>query len=79
MNDGNKIMQNFHIFFGILMVFFYLGAGIFLLFFADIFHIDRAVRGLIGTSFLIYGIYRTWTTYKQVKETYFSKNEEDED
>ncbi len=79
MSNGNKLMQNFHIFFGLLMVMFYLGAGIFLLFFADIFNIDRAVRGIIGTSFLIYGIFRAWTTYKQVKDTYFSGDDDAEE
>lgn len=79
MYDGNKLMQNFHIFFGILMVIFYLGAGIFLLFFSGTFHIDKAVGGLIGGSFLLYGIYRAWTTYRQVKDAYFSGTQDDEE
>ena len=33
--NNNKILQQFHAMFGVFMVIFYLGAGIFMLFFAD--------------------------------------------
>jgi len=76
--DNNKIMQQFHIIFSVFMVLFYLSAGIFLLFFADKFNIDRAIRGIIGFSFLLYGSYRTYLTYKQIKDLVGGKNDDEE-
>lgn len=73
MND-NKIMQQFHAIFGIFMVLFYIGTGIFLIFYAKMFVIDKAVRGIIGTTFLLYGIYRAFVTYKNIVSLFFKKD-----
>jgi hypothetical protein len=64
--------------FGIFMVMFYLGVGIFLLFFAKMFIIDRALKVIIGSTFLLYGIYRITVTYKQMSEAFFTKDDEEE-
>jgi hypothetical protein len=74
------MLQQFHAMFGIFMVVFYIGVGIFLLFFADrMFKIDRALSLIIGSTFLLYGIYRTTVTYKQIKKAFSRKvNEEKE-
>jgi hypothetical protein len=64
--------------FGIFMVMFYLGVGIFLLFFAKMFIIDRALKVIIGSTFLLYGIYRITVTYKQMTEAFFTKDDEEE-
>ena len=56
MMNSNRILQQFHAMFGIFMVMFYIGVGIFLLFFADMFNIDKAIRGIIGSTFMLYGI-----------------------
>ena len=73
---NNKILQQFHAVFGIFMVFFYLGVGIFLLFFAKMFNIDKAIRVIIGSTFIFYGMYRVYVTFKQIKEAFFIKDEE---
>lgn len=75
--NNNKIMQQFHAIFGVLMVIFYLGAGIFLLFFASQFNIDKAVRVIIGSSFLLYGTYRIYVTYRQIRSVLSSKDEDE--
>ncbi|MCX6329064.1 MAG: hypothetical protein NTZ85_06050, partial [Bacteroidia bacterium] len=65
--------------FGIFMVFFYLGIGIFLLFFTEkYFNIDKAIRVIMGSTFLFYGIYRIFVTYKQIVEAFFTKDLEQE-
>jgi hypothetical protein len=78
MKEGNNMMQNFHILFSIFMAIFYLGSGIFFLFFADMFNIDRAIRGIIGSTFLLYGLYRVYTVYRMISDTFFSKNDRNE-
>lgn len=75
----NKILKQFHALFGIFMVFFYLGIGIFLLFFTEkLFNIDKAIRVILGSTFLFYGTYRIYVTYKQIVEAFFTKDQEQE-
>ncbi|MBN2633211.1 MAG: hypothetical protein JXR66_06625 [Bacteroidales bacterium] len=70
--NNNRMLQQFHAVFGVFMVLFYLFVGVFLLFYADrMFVIDRAIRVIIGSTFLIYGIYRTYTTYKLIIKVFF--------
>ena len=72
------MLRQFHAMFGIFMVMFYIGMGIFLLFYAKMFNIDKAIKVIIGSTFLLYGVYRTTVTYKQIKEAFFSKDSDDE-
>jgi len=74
--NNNKILQQFHAVFGIFMVVFYVGVGIFLLFFAKMFTIDKAIRVIIGSTFIFYGAYRIYVTYKQIKEAFFTKDDD---
>lgn len=76
--NNNKILQQFHAIFGIFMVIFYLGAGIFLIFFAKMYNIDKAIRGIIGSTFIFYGLYRIYVTYKQITQAFFTKDQEQE-
>jgi len=78
MND-NKILQQFHAMFGIFMVVFYLGIGIFLLFFASkMFNIDKAIRVIMGSTFLLYGLYRIYVTSKQIVKAFSQKDKNKE-
>ena len=77
--NGNRIMQQFHAMFGIFMVAFYIGIGVFMLFYADrMFVIDKAVRVIMGSTFLFFGIYRIFVSYKQIREAFFKKDNEEE-
>jgi hypothetical protein len=75
--NSNRMLQQFHAMFGIFMVVFYLGIGIFLLFFAKMFVIDQAIKVIIGSTFLLYGIYRTTVTYKQIKEAFYTSKDDE--
>lgn len=75
--NSNRMLRQFHAMFGIFMVVFYLGVGIFLLFFAKMFNIDQAIKVIIGSTFIFYGLYRTSVTYKQIKEAFFSRGDEE--
>jgi len=75
--DSNKISKQFHAMFGIFMVAFYIGFGIFFLFFTEkLFVIDKAIRGIMGFTFLLFGCFRIFMTYKQIKDTFFSKKDD---
>jgi len=76
--NSNRMLQQFHAIFGIFMVVFYLGISIFLFFFAKMFKIDQALRVIIGSTFILLGIYRITVTYKQIKQAFFTKENEEE-
>jgi cytochrome c biogenesis protein CcdA len=76
--NSNRMLQQFHAIFGIFMVVFYLGVSIFLFFFAKMFKIDQALRVIIGSTFILLGIYRITVTYKQIKESFFINRDEEE-
>ncbi len=60
------------------MVVFYIGTGLFLLFYVDrtVFRIDKAMRVILGSAFLFFGIYRIFVSYKQIREAFFRKDKE---
>lgn len=76
--NNDRISRQFHAIFGIFMVFFYLGVGIFLLFFADMFTLDRALLGMIGGAFILLGLYRIYSTYRKITQAFSREKEEDE-
>ena len=77
MND-NKILQQMSSIFSIFMVMFYIGAGSFLIFFFDQSLIDKATRVIIGSAFILYGTFRAFKTFFQIKELFFDKETDDE-
>jgi len=77
MND-NKILQQMSSIFSIFMVIFYIGVGLFLIFFFDQSIIDKPTRVIIGSAFMIYGTFRAFKTFFQIKELFFNTETEDE-
>ena len=76
MNE-NKLMQQVTAIFSIFMVIFYLGVGILLIFYTSFSYLDKAVRVIMGTTFIFYGIYRAFRAYSKVLEVFFTKDEND--
>lgn len=77
MND-NKIMKQMTAIFGLFMVFFYLGVGIFLIFF---FNAEQSILGkpvfiIFGVFCIFYGLYRAYTTYVSIVKLFF-RHEDD--
>jgi len=71
--NNNNILKQFNSIFSVFMVLFYIGLGIFLLFYADkMFNMDKAIKNIMGSTLLLYGIYRIFVTYKQISEAFFS-------
>jgi len=76
--NGNRISRQFTALFGIFMVAFYLGVGSFLIISADKFTIEKALLQIIGGAFILMGIYRIFSTYRKIKQAFFSDQEEEE-
>jgi hypothetical protein len=76
--DGNRIIQQVTAIFSIFMVLFYLGVGIYLVFFANLIYVDKALRVIMGSTMIFYGSYRAYRTYVKIVEVFFTddKNEE---
>ena len=73
MNE-NKILQQVTAIFSVFMVFFYLGVGVYLMFFADMFNIDKAMRVILGSTFIFYGFFRAYRAYLKIVELFFTKD-----
>jgi hypothetical protein len=76
MNE-NKLMQQINAIFSIFMVLFYLGAGIFLMFYFKNTLVDRAVLIISGSVFIFYGLYRAYSTYIKIIKAFFKHNDDD--
>ena len=74
----NNIMQQVSSIFSAFMVIFYIGVGVLLVFFFDQSFIDKATRNIIGCAFIIYGGFRAFKTFFQIKELFFNKETDDE-
>ena len=60
------------------MVIFYIGAGSFFIFFFEQSLIDKAARVIIGSAFMIYGAFRLFKTFFQIKELFFDTETDEE-
>jgi cytochrome c biogenesis protein CcdA len=76
--NGNRLMQQVIAIFSVFMVFFYLGVGWYLIFRFDMSNLDKAVRVIMGSTFMFYGLYRAFRTYGKIVEVFFTKDEDDE-
>jgi cytochrome c biogenesis protein CcdA len=76
--NGNRLMQQVIAIFSVFMVFFYLGVGWYLIFRFNLSNLDKAVRVIIGSTFMFYGLYRAFRTYGKIVEVFFTKDEDDE-
>ena len=78
MVDNNKMIQQMFSVFSIFMVMFYIGMGAFLVFFIEQSVIDKAAMIIIGSVFMVYGVFRAFKTFFQIKELFFNKETDDE-
>jgi hypothetical protein len=76
MND-NKMMQKISAIFSVFMVMFYLGAGIYLIFFFKS-TLNSAVIGLFGGALILYGLFRAYTSYVNIVKLFFRIDNTDE-
>lgn len=75
--DQNKILEQGAAIFSIFMVFFYIGAGIYLIFFFET-YLDRALLVILGSTLIFYGLFRAFRTYVKIVEVFFKDNKDDD-
>jgi hypothetical protein len=73
--DGNKLMQQMTAVFSVFMVVFYLGVGIYLIFYMNFSTLQRPVLVIMGSSFIFYGGYRAIRAFVKIKEVFFSNDD----
>jgi len=73
-----RVIKQMGAIFGVFMVFFYLGVGIYLIFFFEMSTLDKTILVLLGSAFLLYGIYRAYRSYAKIKEAFFSGDTEED-
>jgi hypothetical protein len=78
--NTNRLMGQVTAIFSLFMVFFYLGVGFYLVFFSNLnyFNIQRPVMVIMGSSFILYGVYRAFRAYVKIVEVFFTKDEEED-
>jgi hypothetical protein len=76
--NGNRIVEQVTAIFTTFMVLVYLGAGIFLLFYSDMSYLDKAIRVIMGSTFIFYGLYRAYRAYVKIVEVFFTDDPEEE-
>jgi cytochrome c biogenesis protein CcdA len=77
MNE-NRLMQQVTTIFSVFMVFFYLGVGIYFIFYSDRSYLDKALRVIMGSTFIFYGLYRAYRAYIKIVEVFFTKDKEND-
>jgi len=75
--NGDKLMQQVLAIFSVFMVFFYLGAGYYFVFLSNLSYLDKAVRVIMGSTFIFYGLYRAYRTYVKIVEVFFTKDNDE--
>jgi uncharacterized membrane protein (DUF373 family) len=76
--NNDKMMQQVSAIFGAFMVFFYLGIGIFLIFFLKNSTLNRSVIVLFGSVFIFYGLYRAFMAYVNIVKLFFRHDNDEE-
>ena len=75
----NKIMKQISTIFGVFMVFFYLGVGGYFMFSSSLDYIDKPLRVIMGSTLMLYGIYRAFRAFKQIGDLFSRKDKGDND
>jgi hypothetical protein len=75
--DQNRLMQQVTAVFSAFMALFYLGVGGYFLV-ASYLPVEKFLRFLVGSTFLVYGLYRGYMTFLKIREAFFSNDDDDD-
>lgn len=78
--NQNRLLQQVTAIFSAFMVMFYIGVGVFFIWYSDTSNIDKPVRVLLGSAFLLYGAFRAIRAFVKIREVFgpVEKNEEED-
>lgn len=72
------MMNQISAIFGAFMTFFYIGVGLYLIFSDKMDYYDKFLRSFVGGTFTLYGLYRGYRTFVNVRNAFFRKTEDDD-
>ena len=75
--SGKNLYEQVMVIFGGVMVFFYIGLGLFIIF-SHRFDLEKYLRIIFGSVLGLLGLQRAVSTYEKAKEVFFTKNNSDE-
>ena len=75
--NSKKLYTRVFAIFGTFMVFFYLGLGYFLIFSHYLDNIEKPMRVIFGIPLIIYGVYRAFTSYQKIRESFFDDDDDE--
>jgi threonine/homoserine/homoserine lactone efflux protein len=83
MNE-NRLMQQIGTIFGAFMTLFYFGVGFYIILSPNVVlspdpAASKFLRILLGSTFVIYGVYRAYRTYVKVVEIFFTDDDNNKD
>ena len=73
--SGKDLYQRISVIFGGVMVFFYIGFGLFVILSPLLNNIDKVIRVIFGSAFILFGVARAFRTYEKVREVFYSEND----
>jgi hypothetical protein len=76
--NQNRLMQQVGAILGAFMTIFYIGVGLLFLL-ATRLPVEKFLRILVGSTFLVFGVYRAYMTYIKIIEVFFSKKDDDDE
>ena len=76
--SGKNLYEQVMVIFGGVMIFFYIGLGIFIIISPLFDHIEKFIRIIFGSALCLLGVQRAVRTYQKVKEVFFTHNNSDE-
>jgi cytochrome c biogenesis protein CcdA len=76
--DDNKLMRQVSAIFSVFMVFFYFGAGIYMIFFFRQTTLDKSILIIFGSVLIFYGIYRAYVAFVNIVNLFFKKDNDSE-
>jgi len=76
--SGKNLYEQVMVIFGGVMIFFYIGLGIFIIISPLFDHIEKFIRIIFGSALGLLGLQRAVRTYEKVKQVFFTHNNPEE-
>jgi len=73
--NSKKLTERMLAIFGATMVFFYIGLGIFIIVSPQLM-IEKPIRIIFAVPLLLYGVYRAFSSYRKIRESFFEDSGE---
>ncbi len=76
--SGKNLYEQVMVIFGGIMIFFYIGLGLIIIFSQLFDYIEKFIRIIFGSALILLGVQRAFRTYEKVKEVFFTQDNSNE-